>query len=555
MTIPETITLDIYYNNTIPSFQKAHEAGLQAVIHKCSEGLTFTDPLYAKRKVEVTGLSMLWGAYHFGHAGSPIQQADFFLNLVGNDPNTLLCLDLERALDGHIMPLVDAEQFAARIKEKAGRLPVIYTAKWVMDIINPQGASSPLFDCPLWVASYNAVPALPQGWKTWNLWQYTNGNSGPLPHTLPGLGSNDLNVYNGTLDEMKTFWQASGPIGPGDTMQVDMMTTTATVNVRRGPSTAYPIAYALPAGTDVKMIVDNMVLANGYHWLERFTYRGLWIASEFLKKKIDPIAGSLKVGIHLSMRNQPPNVLQVLSQMSNAGRPCPCLLLLGPDEMLVGQIKQASPNTVIILRVYPGGGSGHTMSGEEYFRTYIDGDPNRKMVKYHQLDNEDTDFSQAALQARLQRMAWIEQHGYREATPTPPTGTPDLGVWSQPYMWNFLRYVRDHGHIFTTHEYFRNDGDWELFRFIRHALPLLPPDLQSNMPKMVFTEWGKQGARDIDRATWLAFLKTGQAVLQPYPWIIGACAWAIGDTGDNPPPAENWTGDNWGNKLDLLTQM
>lgn len=557
MTTPDTIFLDAYYNNTIPSFQQARDAGLRAVIHKCSEGMTFTDPLYAKRKIEVTTLGMLWGAYHFGRSGQAVQQADRFLSLVGNDPSTLLCLDLERALDGKIMPLVDAELFAARIKEKTGRLPVIYTAKWVMDIINPTKRISPLFECPLWVASYNTTPTLPYGWKTYTLWQYTNGNSGPLPHTLPGLGRNDLDVYNGTLDEMKAFWQGTGPVGPGvDPVQVEMMVTTAKVNVRTGPSTSYPVAYTLPINTDVKMITDNVMEANGYHWLERYTYRGLWIAREFLKKKIDPIISNLKIGIHLSMRNQPPTVLSTLSQMSAAGRPCPAILLLGPDEMPVSQIQATSPNTTIVLRVWPGGGSGHTLSGEEYFRNNVDGSPERKRVRYHQIDNEDTDFSPGALTARIQRMAWVEGHGYREATPTPPTGIPDLGYWSQPYVWDFLRYVRDHGHIFATHEYFRNDGDWELFRFVRHALPLLPADLQANMPKMIYTEWGMQGGRDIDRATWLAFLKTGQAVLQVYPWIIGACSWAIGDTGAMPPgTSEDWTMDNWGNKLDLLTQI
>lgn len=247
--------------------------------------------------------------------------------------------------------------------------------------------------------------------------------------------------------------------------------------------------------------------------------------------------------------------MSILSQMSSAGRPCPCLLLLGPDEMLVGQLKQVSPNTMIVLRVYPGGGSGHTMSGQEYFATYVDGNPNRQLVKYHQLDNEDTDFSQGALQMRMQRMAWIEAHGYREAAPTPATGNPDLSQWSQPYVWNFLRYVRDHGHIFTCHEYEIGQGDWSLYRFLHRAYPQLPDDLKSNMPRMVFTEFGVQKMRDMPRDVWLSTVKEYQRELVKYPFVVGACLWSCGDTGNIASPGEDWTMDNYGNKIDLLLQI
>lgn len=545
------LILDCYYNNTIPSFQKARDAGLQAVIHKCSEGLTFTDPLYAKRKVEVTGLGMLWGAYHFGHAGNPVQQANFFLGLVGNDPNTLLCLDLERALDGHIMPLADAEQFAVRIKEKTGRLPVIYTGKWVMDIINPQGHTSPLFDCPLWVASYNAVPALPGGWKTWNLWQYTNGNSGPLPHTLSGLGSNDLNVYNGTLDEMKTFWQTGGPIGPGDTMQVDMMTTTATVNVRRGPSTVYPVAYQLPAGTDVKMIMDNVIIANGYHWLERFTYRGLWIASEFLKKKIN--LTSSRIGVGVSQFNYDPTAfLAMLARMYNAGKPMSVVKILGPGEQITpAQVKVVSPSTIVVYRYVRPTDGGYDMPASEIFRQFIDPHPALWKADYFQIRNEWNAWDKATIQLRTQELQWCEANSgnYRKRLLDPgwstgnPPGDP-MDTYGQAYIQDYMRYIRDHGHCFSLDEYYRGDYDFELFRFLHRVYPYLPADLRANMPPVIFAEFSVDGIAYFSYDALLSQFKVWNAELSKYVFVKGAAIFALGDTG-NP----DWAAYNTANNM------
>ena len=144
--------------------------------------------------------------------------------------------------------------------------------------------------------------------------------------------------------------------------------------------------------------------------------------------------------------------------------------------------------------------------------------------------------------------------GYRLAVPTWPTGNPpDLKVWRQTYIHDFLRYVRDHGHLFACHEYYRGDLRWNLGRFITYAYPQLPDDLRIAMPKVVFTEFGEQGGRDWSVADTLTRFREWQKLLEPYGWIIGGSVWAVGDTGAGA--AEDWTGDNLAKNLAVWAQI
>lgn len=66
----------------------------------------------------------------------------------------------------------------------------------------------------LWLCQYGSVAKLPASWKKYWLWQYTGDGIGPEPHTIPGIeGHVDLNVYNGTFENLVTEW-AFGPSEP-----------------------------------------------------------------------------------------------------------------------------------------------------------------------------------------------------------------------------------------------------------------------------------------------------------------------------------------------------
>lgn len=230
------------------------------------------------------------------------------------------------------------------------------------------------------------------------------------------------------------------------------------------------------------------------------------------------------------------------------GRPCPLILLLGPDEITISRIKAASPETAVIMRVYPGDAI------VPYFKNNMNGE--RRKADAHQYDNESTDWTAQGIQRRRDAIKWADANDWTLALPTPPTGYPNVSEWSRPDVWDMLREIRNSKHYLALHEYdIAGQGDWTLYRFLHHALPLLPDDLRANMPRVVFTEFGIQKARDMSAETWLAYMKSWQAELTKYPFVIGAALWAVGSTGASANPGENWEADSWANKLDLLAQV
>ena len=330
------------------------------------------------------------------------------------------------------------------------------------------------------------------------------------------------------------------------------------LNVRNAPAGA--ISYTLPYATMITVILENTMRINGWTWIERAKYRGQWVALELLTDTNPvqtPAQTTLKIGLHLSMYNYDSGeLISTLKAMTKTGRFCPGILLLGPSELAAEALRNASPNTLIVSRVYYDGDQGRELTAGDYFRRFVFGDPNRASIRYHQINNENNDLSPAAIKWWLEQMAWANLNGYRLVVPTLPTGNPaDLNEWKRADVLDFLRAIRDGGHLLAFHEYYRDDGDWELFRFLDHVFPMLPADLQRNMPRTVITEFGIQGGRDYPPESWLSMLKTWQARLAGVPWIISVMAWAIGDTGGSTNPGQNWQRDNWANKLSVYRQV
>jgi hypothetical protein len=68
----------------------------------------------------------------------------------------------------------------------------------------------------LWLAQYSTTPHVQESWTTWWLWQYTDGRSGPTPHTVPGGQASgvDVNTYNGTAGQLIAEWAAGKSTTP-----------------------------------------------------------------------------------------------------------------------------------------------------------------------------------------------------------------------------------------------------------------------------------------------------------------------------------------------------
>jgi GH25 family lysozyme M1 (1,4-beta-N-acetylmuramidase) len=202
------VVIDISHFNANVDLQLARQSGIRAIIHKATQGVFHFDPTYATHRTLAQNAGMLWGAYHFGVGGDGIEQADYFLNAVNRDERTLLALDFEANPQGPSMNIEEARAFVLRVKSQTGRHPGLYGGHYLKTLLGAK-IDPVLADCWFWLSQYGSRPLVPVNWKTWTLWQYTDGAMGPTPHETPGIGRCDRSFFNGSEAELQIIWDAA----------------------------------------------------------------------------------------------------------------------------------------------------------------------------------------------------------------------------------------------------------------------------------------------------------------------------------------------------------
>ncbi len=230
--------VDLNHDNHI-DFDQARTAGIVAIIHKATEGADFKDNKYRDRRDIALSKGFLWGAYHFSSSRRVSDQVENFLDTVqwGVDPardqRTLLCLDFEPSSSGPDMTLEQAEDFVLLVRNKTGRYPMIYGGSLLREKIGTS-ENEILRHCPLWYARYRNSPiGIPVNtWDDYTLWQYTDGEFGPEPHSVPGMGGTDRNQFAGTKEELQSAWPFAGITAA---MNNDFEILNATAGAVEGP--------------------------------------------------------------------------------------------------------------------------------------------------------------------------------------------------------------------------------------------------------------------------------------------------------------------------------
>ncbi len=194
-----------HHNGAHLDFVKAKAAGVIGVIHKATQGLSPPDPLYAINKKKALDAGLLWGAYHFASGGDGVNQAEHFLDVVGDTKNTLLVLDFEPNLTGPTMDLEGAHAFLTHVDSAAGQWPGFYSGSLIKQLL---GAThdSVLAKSWFWLAQYGPTAVVPPTWKTWTMWQYTDGAIGADPKSVDGIGLCDRDKFNGTAAQLRKLW-------------------------------------------------------------------------------------------------------------------------------------------------------------------------------------------------------------------------------------------------------------------------------------------------------------------------------------------------------------
>jgi hypothetical protein len=106
-----------------------------------------------------------------------------------------------------------AKQWITQVETALGRPGqcVIYSGNTAKELID--GSDAFFGSRRLWLAQYNTTPEPQQSWATYWLWQFTDGQLGPSPHAVDGVGPCDINSYAGSPNQLSAEW-ASGSSQP-----------------------------------------------------------------------------------------------------------------------------------------------------------------------------------------------------------------------------------------------------------------------------------------------------------------------------------------------------
>lgn len=210
--------VDIYWgdnvegNDCVRGFTKAQEAGVWGIIHKSSQGTSFKDKAYQRRRKAAQKVGLLWGAYHFNNGQNVRDQVDWFMKCADPDDKTLLVLDFEDNPKSN-MSIFEAVSFMKLVEDKAERKCVIYSGNRLKENIGRLGKDefNYITSRRLWICQYGPKVKLPKGYDNYWLWQFTGDGIGPMPHyvpgiTVPGGKGIDLNAYNGSQEQLAKEW-------------------------------------------------------------------------------------------------------------------------------------------------------------------------------------------------------------------------------------------------------------------------------------------------------------------------------------------------------------
>lgn len=212
------IIIDPYRYNNITWNELKKDTRVVAIIHKATEGLKI-DNKYNERKKEAKKRGYLWGSYHLGRPGNPIEQAKKYLAIANPSNEELTALDLE-SISADYMSLENARKFIEYIAKETKRYPALYinhsTTKKINDLIKKDDVFS---KCILWYARFRKnIPKFPKGtWSTYTIWQFSSEinckTQNKCLYNVPGTRFDmDINVYNGSIQQLREKWPLTNKV-------------------------------------------------------------------------------------------------------------------------------------------------------------------------------------------------------------------------------------------------------------------------------------------------------------------------------------------------------
>lgn len=194
--------IDIHGGKGAVNFDAVRKSGRTFAFVKCSEGVSYNDPLYAMNVKAARKAGLRVGSYHFARPdhNSPEAEAAHFLSRLDLQPGDLLpVLDYETPPTSAAWAIA----FMEAVEKHIGASPIFYS---YLDFIRRMNGGPSLGRFPLWLAAYSTtMPTVPHPYLRVSVWQHSSSA------TVPGVGGRcDSNVLVGaTLDELT--YKASKP--------------------------------------------------------------------------------------------------------------------------------------------------------------------------------------------------------------------------------------------------------------------------------------------------------------------------------------------------------
>jgi lysozyme len=212
------MVVDLSHWDPASDYNAVKGAGIHGVIYKATEGTGYTDDTYVNQRKAARAAGLLWGGYHFADSSNVNAQIDNFMRFCCPDPDELFCLDWEDN-GGSVMSTSDAKTWITEVERQLNRPGecVIYSGNTAKEKIN--GKDDFFGSRRLWLCHYTSgTPTWQQSWDVYWLWQFTDGQSGPNPHSISGIGHCDINSYDqdGGAEQLAKEW-ATGKTEPGPT--------------------------------------------------------------------------------------------------------------------------------------------------------------------------------------------------------------------------------------------------------------------------------------------------------------------------------------------------
>lgn len=193
-----TIIVDLSHHNPEPDWQALKAGGIVGVILKATEGTSYVDPTYAKRRQAAENVGLIVSTYHFFH-GNASAEMTHYLDTVNPGAGERLCIDHEA--EASLKQLEDAVSF---LRDTVPDCQItIYSGHTIKDQLGSNKSAVLAENTSLWIAHYTtaASPSWPKGtWPTWSLWQFTD------KATVKGISAPvDGNRFNGSTENAKKW--------------------------------------------------------------------------------------------------------------------------------------------------------------------------------------------------------------------------------------------------------------------------------------------------------------------------------------------------------------